>query len=344
MKRVLLIVLVALIGLTLVFAQAEPEDSSTVVAEVNGVAITMQQLNNEANVERLLAQIQSIDERFYQVLVSTSEGTNVLLRYKREVLNSLIDQVLIVQLAEKMDLAPSKEEVEELVSQELNRTLSNYGITETDLDWYLRVSGLGSLETFKDRLRWIFTVQKSVTAIQERVTSTEVTDAEVEAFYNENKELFVVEEAVKLLRIIVDSKPAAESVLDRIRSGEDFQTIASEVSIDPLSKDRAGDLGWVERGSEFIDKDIEEKLFVSPVNSILGPFETAGGWEIYRILDKRSKSYRSLEEVRDEILQELRAIKGQELWMKWISEDFKTYKESSDIKIYLLNEEGQKNQ
>ncbi len=341
MKKILLIFVLALLSVGVILAE-DPSASSntTVVAEVNGVIVTMQQLDNEASIDRLLAQIQSIDERFYQVLVNTSEGMNLLLRYKREVLNSLIDQILIVQIAEKMGLAPDKKEIEEMVSQELNKTLSTYGITETDLDWYLRASGLGNIETFKDRLRWIFTVQRSISAIQEAVTATQISKSEVESFYSENKEFFAIEEAVKALRIIVDSKSAAESVLNRIRSGEDFKKIASEVSIDPITKDREGDLGWVERRSGIIDKDVEEKLFASPVNAILGPFETAGGWEIYRVLEKRSKSYVPLEEVYDDIVEELKHAKAQDLWFKWISEEFKMFKESSDIKIYLLTEGG----
>ncbi|AEH50859.1 peptidyl-prolyl cis-trans isomerase [Pseudothermotoga thermarum] len=343
MKKILLILTVVALSFGLLLAQtANPDD--TVVAEVNGTIITMQQLNEEANVERLLFEIRSIDERFYQVLVNTSEGMNVLLRYKREVLNNLIDQVLIVQMAEKMGVAPKKEEIENLVNEELNRTLSTYGITESDLDWYLRISGLGTLETFKNRLRRIFTVQKSVEAIQNAVTSVEISKSEVEDYYNKNKEEFALQEAVKALRIIVGSKAEADNVLARLRAGEDFQKIAAEVSIDPLSKDRAGDLGWVERNSYFINKEIEEKLFASPVNAILGPFETAGGWEIYRVMDKRSKTYLPLEEVYQDIVDMLKEAKAQELWLKWISEDFKAFKESSDIKIYLLVEEGQKNQ
>lgn len=342
MKKIL--VLCAVILTAVLFAQ-ETQTATTVVAEVNGVPITMTELDREANLNRLLVQIQSIDDRFYEVLTGTAEGMNLLLRYKREVLNNLIDQVLIKQIAEKMNITISREQIEKMVSDELNRTLTQYGMTETDLDWYLKQSGLGDLESFKDRLRWIFSVQQAVTLIQQQVTSSvTVTEEEAKQFYEENKEYFAVEEAAKLLRIIVDKKEKADKVLERLRSGEDFSQIASDVSIDPLTKGKAGDLGWVERNSGLIATDIEEKIFATPKGATLGPLQSVGGWEIYRILDKRPKGYEAFEEVAKDIYNYLNQLKAQQSWQDWITQQFIPFKNSSTIKIYLLAEGGQSNQ
>ncbi|MEJ5230232.1 MAG: peptidyl-prolyl cis-trans isomerase [Pseudothermotoga sp.] len=339
MKKFLVFIAVLL---AVVSIAQETQPATAVVAEVNGVAITMGELDREANLNRLLVQIQSIDEKFYEVLTGTAEGMNLLLRYKREVLNNLIDQVLIIQMAEKMNIVVSKETVEKMVSDELNKTLTQYSMTESDLDWYLKQSGLGDLESFKDRLRWIFSVQQAVSLIQQQVTSSAtVTEQEAKDFYEQNKEYFAIQEGVKLLRIIVDSKDKANQVLDRIRSGEDFSQVASDVSIDPLTKGKAGDLGWVERNSGLIAADVEEKIFASPKGAMLGPLQTSGGWEIYRILDKRPKGYEAFEDVASDIYQYLTQLKSQELWQDWITQQFIPFKNSSDIKIYLLTEEGE---
>ncbi|MGJ8455671.1 peptidyl-prolyl cis-trans isomerase [Pseudothermotoga sp. U03pept] len=335
-----LIFLVTILAFVAVAQETQP--ATTVVAEVNGTLITMDELDREVNLNRLLVQIQSIDERFYEVLTSTSEGMNLLLRYKREILNGLIDQVLIIQIAEKMNITVSKEAIEKMVSDELNKTLTQYSMTESDLDWYLKQAGLGDLESFKDRLRWIFSVQQTVSSIQQQITSAAtITEEEAKQFYEENKEYFTIEEGVKLLRIIVDSKDKANQVLDRIRSGEDFSQVASDVSIDPLTKGKAGDLGWVERNSGLIAADVEEKLFASPKGAMLGPLQTSGGWEIYRILDKRPKGYEAFEDVAKDIYQYLTQQKAQQLWQDWITQQFIPFKNSSDIKIYLLTEEGE---
>jgi parvulin-like peptidyl-prolyl isomerase len=329
-----LIVIMVLFALSLFAQQAT---GVVVVAEVNGRQVTQEELDREANLNRLLLQLQSLDERFYQVLTSTPEGLALLQRYKREVLNNLIDQILIVQIGEKMGIVVPKETIEKLVADELNKTLSQYNMTETDLDWYLKSANLGDLETFKNRLRWIFTVQQTLQQIYQKVTeSSAISDEEVKKFYEENKEYFAVEESAKLLRIIVETQEQANKVLERIRKGEEFSQIASEVSIDPLTKDKAGELGWVERYSGLLSQEVEEKVFASPVGAIVGPMKTSGGWEIYRVLEKKPKGYQELEEVAGDIRDYLAQSKASELWQKWIQEEFLKFKQSSDIKVYLL--------
>ncbi|ABV32638.1 MULTISPECIES: peptidyl-prolyl cis-trans isomerase [Pseudothermotoga] len=343
MRKVFMFGLILILSLVAIGQETQP--ATAVVAEVNGVAITMEELNREANVDRLLSQIQSVDATFYDVLVNTSEGVNLLLRYKREVLNNLIDQVLIKQIGEKMGVTVSKDNIENMVSTELNKTLTQYGMTESDLDWYLKQAGLGDINSFKDRLRWIFTVQQTVSLIQQQVTSSAtVTEEEARQFYEQNREYFAVEEAAKLLRITVDSKEKADKALERIRAGEEFSQVASDVSTDPLSKGKAGDLGWVERGSGLISEEIEEKIFVSPKGAILGPLQTSVGWEIYRIIDKRPKGYENFEDVVNDIYQHLIQQKAQQLWQTWINEQFIPFKNSSVINIYLLSEGGQEDQ
>ncbi|MEN3008924.1 peptidyl-prolyl cis-trans isomerase [Pseudothermotoga sp.] len=334
--RKLFITIMVILSLV-IFAQ---EASKTLVAEVNGRPVTQEELDREANLNRLLLQLQSIDERFYEVLTTTPEGLALIQRYKKEVLNNLIDQILIVQIGEKMNVSVSKDTIEKMVSDELNKTLSQYNMTESDLDWYLKTANLGDLETFKNRLRWIFKVQQTLQQIQQKVTANAtVTEEEVKKFYEENKEFFAVEESAKLLRIIVETQEQANKVLERLRTGEDFSKIASEVSIDPLTKGKAGDLGWVERYSGLLAQEVEEKIFASPVGAILGPMKTSGGWEIYRILEKRPKGYQSLEEVSTDIRNYLSQSKANELWQRWIQEEFLKFKQTSDIKIYLLTEQ-----
>ncbi|MBC7122318.1 MAG: peptidyl-prolyl cis-trans isomerase, partial [Pseudothermotoga sp.] len=106
----------------------------------------------------------------------------------------------------------------------------------------------------------------------------------------------------------------------------------------PLTKDKAGELGWVERYSGLLSQEVEEKVFASPVGAIVGPLKTSGGWEIYRILEKKPKGYQELEEVAGDIRDYLAQSKANELWQKWIQEEFLKFKQSSDIKVYLLND------
>ena len=73
MKK-LTVFLVLLISL-LTFAQQD------IVAVVNGRNITMDEWNREANVQKLLLEIQNSNPTFYKVLTTSTEGAILIERY-----------------------------------------------------------------------------------------------------------------------------------------------------------------------------------------------------------------------------------------------------------------------
>jgi len=79
----------------------------------------------------------------------------------------------------------------------------------------------------------------------------------------------------------------ARSVLERIKAGEDFASLAREFSQDPGSKDKGGDLGWFTRGvmvPEF-EKAVFEDLSKGEVSS--EPVETEFGYHLIKKEDER---------------------------------------------------------
>ena len=57
-----------------------------------------------------------------------------------------------------------------------------------------------------------------------------------------------VAEQVHLHTILLDTEEEAEEVRARLEAGEDFADLARELSLDPISRENGGDLGWVPRG------------------------------------------------------------------------------------------------
>jgi len=84
--------------------------------------------------------------------------------------------------------------------------------------------------------------------------------------------------------ILVDTEDAAKAARDRIAKGEDFATVAKEVSTDTGSKDKGGDLGWFAKDQ--MVTEFSDAAFSLPVNEISQPVKSTYGYHIIQVLEK----------------------------------------------------------
>lgn len=85
-----------------------------------------------------------------------------------------------------------------------------------------------------------------------------------------------------------EAKAKAQSILERVKKGEDFATLAKENSEDPGSKDNGGDLGFVKKGTfvpEFDKVLFDSNLKDGQVYSDL--VESQFGWHIIKKIEER---------------------------------------------------------
>ena len=320
----------------IIFPQQETSASTEVVAIVNGEVITMEMLNLEADLSRILKGIASIDTRFFDALTTTQEGIMFLLRYKKEVLNDMIDQLLLQQLARKEGIDISDEEIEKIVSKRLEDTAKSLGATLEELDKFLKESGFGDIEKLKKRLKWALKTQFALEKLKEKVTaSATVTEEEIENYYENNKDQFKTQPSIHALRILTKTKEDAEKALDLIRSGEDFSKVASELSIDEMTKHSGGDMGWFTKDVPFLDEEVKKIIFNAPAGAILGPYKTSKGWEIYKIVEIKRASLIPLEKVKEDIANTLLNDKKNRIWNVWLKKNFNEFKKQSKVEILL---------
>jgi peptidyl-prolyl cis-trans isomerase D len=137
----------------------------------------------------------------------------------------------------------------------------------------------------------------------------------VRQYYDQHPERYHVPERVRarhiLLRIpsgasdqeIARIRKRAEAVLARVRSGEDFATVAREVSEDTGSKDRGGDLGFFPRGQ--MAPAFEQAAFSLEPGQTSDLVRTDFGFHVIRVEAHEPAKNRSFDEVAREIAEEL---------------------------------------
>ena len=87
----------------------------------------------------------------------------------------------------------------------------------------------------------------------------------------------------------------ANDILQRLRNGEDFDTLAKLYSADNGSGARGGDLGWFGKGR--MVAPFEEAAFDATVGQVVGPVETDFGYHLIEVTDETEQEVRLAEYV-----------------------------------------------
>jgi len=140
-------------------------------------------------------------------------------------------------------------------------------------------------------------------------------DAEIQSYYEQNKESYRSGESVRASHILIPVAPDADpqtvelararaaALVDELRNGADFATLASQNSADPGSAAQGGDVGFFARGE--MVPEFEEAAFGLAIGAISDPVRTQYGFHILKVSEKRDAGYRSLDEVRADVMNKL---------------------------------------
>lgn len=155
---------------------------------------------------------------------------------------------------------------------------------------------------------------------QQLKDEVQIEDGALKDLYQEYKDSrFTTGEERKARHILVrasedDAQAAIEAAAARIAAGEDFAEVASEVSQDPGSKGKGGDLGWVSKG--MMVKPFEEALFALDDDAVSEPVESQFGWHLIQLEEIRPARVRSFDDadVQTELAEMYRDDKARELF------------------------------
>lgn len=140
----------------------------------------------------------------------------------------------------------------------------------------------------------------------------QISDADVQAYYNQHQAQYQVKEQVKVRHILIavpagaDSKTdaaakaKAEDLLKQIKNGGNFAELASKNSDDPGSKTQGGELGWLDRGRTV--PEFDKVAFSLAPGQTSDVIKTQFGYHILQVEDKKTAHLRPLAEVKSEIV------------------------------------------
>ena len=132
------------------------------------------------------------------------------------------------------------------------------------------------------------------------------TESSIEEYYQANIERFVSDEQRRASHILFEPGNfiSAEQVLERLNNGEAFNDLALEFSVDQLSAQNGGDLGFISRG--LYPDSFDQALYsLDSVGDYTQIVETQFGLHIIRLDELELGQSQPIEEVRDILIAEL---------------------------------------
>ena len=148
--------------------------------------------------------------------------------------------------------------------------------------------------------------------------SIEVDDAELQAYYEQQAADLASEERRASHILIEEGSDADETmatIQERLAAGESFADLAREYSIDTVSAEDGGDLGYAGRG--IYAEPFEEALFALEEGEVSEPVRTSFGVHLIRLEDVRESEVPSLDEMEDQLRRELAREKTEVLLKRY---------------------------
>jgi peptidyl-prolyl cis-trans isomerase SurA len=269
-------------------------------------------------------------EKYYRATATSQNpfpSQEEALALKLSVLDELINNEILNELAQKQGLTATDGDVEEKFTE------AKAPYTEEEFQRQLKERGL-TVDDLKQEFRQRLTVQKLMN--REVASKITVTDQDITDFFNQNRAEFNVSETgYRLAWIVVtprkdqqitnrknddattdaEAHRKANALLEKLNTGADFATLAMDYSEDPRTAANGGDVGPVpESGLDKTDPLLKKEVLSLKPGQVSGIIHLANGdYDIIKLLAKQLPGQRDLDDpqVKATIREELHGRKDQ---------------------------------
>lgn len=290
-----------------------PSTLPAIVARVNGEEITREEF-----------------EKMIQTIVDSNQGRPIPDHRRDEILRSLLDQLVVYTLlnqeAKARGLTATEAEIDARVQTARDQVRQQSGSADA-FDRLLTQRNL-TLDAFRQDARKDISATKVMDA--ELATLPGATDADAKDFYAKNPNEFEQPEQAQASHILIAAKPTddaaakakaratIDSLLKRVKAGEDFGALAKQYSADPGSGANGGDLGTFPRGR--MVPAFDQAVFSLKPGQISEVVTTEFGYHIIKLTAVKPGGVVAFEEARPQIRQFLERQKKQERQQAYIEQ------------------------
>jgi foldase protein PrsA len=157
-----------------------------------------------------------------------------------------------------------------------------------------------------------------------------VSDAQIQEFYNKNKERFAQPERRDLRIVLTKSEAKANVAKAALAGGQSWKTVAKKYSIDEASKSQGGKLPAQAKGT--LEKSLDKAVFSAGKGKVTGPVKTQFGFYVFEVDKVQAASQQTLEQAKETIRQTLQSQNQQKALDKFVKDFTKKWKERTDCR------------
>jgi peptidyl-prolyl cis-trans isomerase C len=132
----------------------------------------------------------------------------------------------------------------------------------------------------------------------------QITEAKLRQAYDQYAKDAPKTEEVHARHILVSSEQEAKDIIDQLKKGADFGTLAKDKTIDPSGKSNGGDLGYFTK-QDMVPEFANAVFAMKPGDFSQTPVKTQFGWHVIKLEDKRPGKAGTYEQVAPEIAQQM---------------------------------------
>lgn len=323
---------VAAVALALASGAARAEVVDRIVAKVGTEMITQFDLDQAVSLVR-----QQMDP----AEVKAEQGTQAEKDERAKILDSMIDQKLVILKAKAWDqdnkkdsgdssaapnpYLPDDADVEKQTDQQVEQ-IESQDPTATAFQAALQDEHLNE-DSFRSKIRDQVRdglIYQAMRKEQEKEFQGSVTvgDGEARDYYNAHPDLFSAGQQVQLAQIVLPDGAAGEAEARKVKAqlegGAEFAALAKRLSHD-RSRFNGGMLGWIGKG-QMKYPQLEKAAFAAKEGDIVGPIHTEDGWHLLKVLGFKQASQQTFDQVKNQVKNYLYTTKMNDKLGAWVKQ------------------------